>query len=362
MFWRAGHFLAEFRILFPASQSNEDKLLNTVKAGNLGAMRVRFFRRFVKLLTLMVLVVIALSAYVLVARNVHVKQLTKASPLPVQEDRLLSPETYTYIFNEPDACKKRNPFLVFMVPVSPQDYSAREAIRETWGAASKDTITLFYIGVPEGGQVRTIQDMLVQEKRKYSDVIQMNFVDTYKNLTVKSMMMMNWLATHCPNASYAMKVDADIFVNVFYLIKLLSSSRRSGYITGSVITDGKPRRNLNSKWHLSEELYSENSFPPYVSGAGYVFSIDLAAKVSWASRYVRRVPLEDVYVGLCLRVLGVRPVFARKWLGFRNLFEIGNLEYDRCAFARLVLVNGFTPSQLRQVWRDFSQGYKRCWI
>ncbi|XP_061673737.1 beta-1,3-galactosyltransferase 1 [Syngnathoides biaculeatus] len=324
-------------------------------------MRVHFFRRLVKLLTLTVVVVILPTAFVLVAKNVSVKQLSKAS-LPVQEDRLLSPETYTYIFNEPDACKTRNPFLVFMVPVSPQDFSAREAIRKTWGSAEENTITLFYMGVPEGGPVRTIQDMLDQEKRKYSDVIQMNFVDSYKNLTIKTMMIMNWLAINCANASYAMKVDADIFVNVFYLMKLLSSSPRNGYITGSVITNGKPRRNHNSKWHLSEHLYSENSFPPYVSGAGYVFSIDLASKLSWASRFVLRIPLEDVYVGLCLNVLGIRPVFSRIWLEFRNLFEIGNLVYDRCTFAKLVLVNGFSPSRLREVWRDFSQGYKRCWM
>ncbi|XP_077416307.1 beta-1,3-galactosyltransferase 2 [Vanacampus margaritifer] len=324
-------------------------------------MRVHFFRRLVKLLTLSILLVIVLSA-VYVGRNVCVKQFTKPSPLPKEEYRLLSPETYSYIFNQPDACTKASPFLVFVVPVAPQDLSARDAIRETWGSAGQDTMTLFYMGVLEGGQVRSIQDMLEEESKKYSDVIQMNFLDSYKNLTIKSMMIMNWLATYCPHATYAMKVDADIFVNVFYLLRLLSTAPRSDYITGSVITDGKPRRDLNSKWHLREQLYPDDSFPAYVSGAGYVFSTDMAAKVSWASRFVPRIPLEDVYVGLCLYVLGVRPVYSRRWLEFKNLFEIRNLDYDRCTFARLVLVNGFQPFRLRQVWKDFSQGYKRCWI
>lgn len=173
---------------------------------------------------------------------------------------------------------------------------------------------------------------------------------------------MNWLATHCPNASYTMKVDADIFVNVFYLIRRLSSSPRQGYITGSVIGDGKPRRDSNSKWQITEELYPEDSFPPYVSGAGYVFSTDLAARISWASRFVRMIPLEDVYVGLCLNVLGVRPVYSRSLLTLRNLFEIQNLKYDRCIFAKLVLVNGFNPSQLLHAWQDFSQGHTSCYI
>lgn len=157
-----------------------------------------------------------------------------------------------------------------------------------------------------------------------------------------------------------MKVDADIFVNVFYLIRRLRSSPRQGFITGSVISDGRPRRDSNSKWHVSEELYPEDSFPPYVSGAGYVFSADLAARISWASRFIRMIPLEDVYVGLCLRVLGVRPVYSRSLLTFRNLFEIGKLEYDRCIFAKLVIVNGFKPPQLLEIWQDFSKGHTSC--
>ncbi|XP_054629659.1 beta-1,3-galactosyltransferase 2-like [Dunckerocampus dactyliophorus] len=315
-------------------------------------MRTHVFRRSVGLLV--VSVVIVACVYALLARNGSVKQLPK--PRPAEEHRLLSPETYTYLLNQPAACKVRKPFLVLMVPVAPHDYSAREAIRKTWGTASQDTLTLFYMGITEGGQARST---LWEESRTHSDVIQMNFLDTYKNLTIKTMMMMNWLATHCPDVFYAMKVDADIFVNVFYLVRMLRSSPRRGYITGSVISHGKPQRNAASKWALSEQMYPEDRLPTYVSGAGYVFSIDLAAEISRASRFVRLVPYEDVYVGLCLRVLGIRPVYGRTWL-FKNLFEIRNLEYDRCRFAGLVLVNGFQPSQLLQAWKDFSQGYKSC--
>ncbi|XP_053181578.1 beta-1,3-galactosyltransferase 2 [Scomber japonicus] len=323
-------------------------------------MRVTFSWRLVKFLT--VSAVLLLSAQVYVSRVTFSKHRPKPRPLPEEEYRVLSPQTYKYIFNQPAVCKGRSPFLVFMVPVAPFDTEAREAVRKTWGASGQDTLTLFYVGVPEGGQGSGIQDKLEEESRKHADIIQINFEDSYKNLTIKTMMMMNWLATHCPNAFYAMKVDADIFVNVFYLIRRLRSSPRQDYITGSLISDGKPRRESNSKWQVTEELYPEDSFPPYVSGAGYVFSADLAARISWASRFVRMIPLEDVYVGLCLHVLGVRPVYSRSLLTLRNLFEIQNLEYDRCIFAKLVLVNGFKPSKLLSAWEDFSQGHTSCYI
>ncbi|XP_041792368.1 beta-1,3-galactosyltransferase 1 [Chelmon rostratus] len=321
-------------------------------------MRITCAWRLVKLLT--VSAVFVLSAQILVSRVTLGNHPSKPSPLPVEEYRVISPETYQYIFNQPTVCKDRSPFLVFMVPVAPLEVAAREAVRKTWGAPSQDILTLFYMGLPEGRQVSSIQDMLEEESRKQADIIQMDFQDSYQNLTIKTMMMMNWLVTYCPNTSYAMKVDADIFVNVFYLIRRLRSSPRQDFITGSVINDGRPRRDINSKWHVSEQLYPEDSFPWYVSGAGYVFSADLAARISWASRYVRMIPLEDVYVGLCLRVLGVRPVYSRSLLTLRNLFEIRTLEYDRCTFAKLVIVNRYNPSQLMHIWQDFSKGHSSC--
>lgn len=318
-------------------------------------MRLTSLRRLVKFLA--VVVVLILSAQILLNRVKVSKHLPKLSPLTAEEFRLISPETYQYILNQPSVCRDREPFLLFMVPVSPLQAQARDAIRDTWGARGQDTLTLFYVGLPEEGQGSSTQKELEEESRKHADIVQMNFQDSYHNLTIKTMMMMNWLAAHCANATYAMKVDADIFVNVFYLMERLESSPRQDFITGSVIWDGKPRRDRQSKWHVSKELYPEDSFPPYVSGAGYVFSADLAAKISWASRFVQMIPLEDVYVGLCLRVLDVRPVYSRSLLTFRNLFEIRTLEYDRCTFSKLVIVNGFKPSKLRDIWEDFTKSH-----
>ncbi|KAK9523112.1 hypothetical protein VZT92_019533 [Zoarces viviparus] len=323
-------------------------------------MRRTYLWRLLKLLT--VTAGLVLSAHILLSRVTLSKHPRKPSPLPAEEYRLISPETYEYVLNQPAVCgdRTRAPFLVFMVPVAPLEAAAREAVRKTWGAPGRDTLTLFYVGLPEGGRGSSAQLELEEESRTHADIIQVNFQDSYQNLTIKTMMMMSWLATHCPNASYAMKVDADVFVNVFYLLRRLRRSPARGFITGSVISDGRPRRDSSSKWHLSEELYPEDSFPPYVSGAGYVFSADLAPRISWASRFTRWIPLEDVYVGLCLRVLAVRPVYSLSLPTFGNLFEVRQLEYDRCAFAQLVLANGFTSSQLLHMWQDFSKGHSSC--
>ena len=188
----------------------------------------------------------------------------------------------------------------------------------------------------------------------------MDFVDSYRNLTVKTMMIMNWVATFCPHAAHAMKVDADVFVNVFLLLEEVRGYAPQGFITGSVIRDGRPRRDPGNRWFLSEEEYPDPSFPPYVSGAGYVFSPDVARRVVLASRDVPVVPLEDVYVGLCLRAALISPVYAQSFLSLRNLYEVRRLGYERCAFAARVLVNGFKPAELLRIWEDFSENRLTC--
>lgn len=305
--------------------------------------------------------VLVLTAQIFVCK-IALRKRPRAEPRPLPEDvhRIVAPETYQYILNQPDICEERRPFLVFMVPVSPAEIEAREAVRKTWGNSIPNTLTVFYTGLLEGPGGALFQEKMVEESKVHADIIQMNFQDSYQNLTIKTMMIMNWLATYCPSASYAMKVDADIFVNTFYLVNILKSAPDKGFITGSVIRDGVPRRDKSSKWYISEKLYPEDTFPWYVSGAGYVFSSDLAARISWGSRFVRMIPLEDVYVGLCLRVLGVKPVYSRSLLTFRNLFEIRNLKYDRCTFANLVIVNQMKPSELLRIWQDFSSGRGKC--
>ncbi|TNN34792.1 Beta-1,3-galactosyltransferase 1 [Liparis tanakae] len=318
-------------------------------------MRRTFLCRFVKLLAITAAAALALSAHALLSRA-----KPKPRALSAEEYRLIAPETYEYVLNQPAACGPAAPFLVLMVPVGPLETAAREAVRSTWGAPGRDTLTLFYLGLPEGGRDSSAQRALEEESSARGDIIQADFRDTYQNLTIKTMLMMSWLATHCPNASYVMKVDADSFVNVAHLLGRLRRAPGRSFITGSVIRDGRPRRDRRSKWRVSEEQYPDGRFPPYVSGAGYVFSGDLAARISRASRFVRVIPLEDVYVGLCLRVLGVQPVYSLGLPTFRNLFEVRHLDYDRCAFARLVLANGFRPRQLLRMWRDFSRGRGRC--
>jgi len=56
---------------------------------------------------------------------------------------------------------------------------------------------------------------------KYGNIIQMNLIDHYHNLTLKAVGLLNWLNINCPQVLYILKCDDDVYVNVPNFFALL---------------------------------------------------------------------------------------------------------------------------------------------
>ncbi|XP_070775173.1 beta-1,3-galactosyltransferase 2-like [Enoplosus armatus] len=270
---------------------------------------------------------------------------------------------FTYIINEPDKCVESRPapFLVLLIATEARQVEARNAIRQTWGNESVASgvvfIRLFLLGKNEGELGLLQQRMLEAESRRYHDIIQQDFLDSYKNLTIKTLMGMNWVASQCPRASYVMKTDSDMFVNTEYLInKLLKPEMRpkKNYFTGNNMRDFSPNRNKNSKWYMPPELYPGERYPTFCSGTGYVFSGDLARKIYQASLSIRYLHLEDVYVGICLAKLRIEPTPPSNAF----LFNHWRVSYSSCKYSQLITSHGFHPNELLKYWHHL-QSNKR---
>ncbi|MFT7802588.1 beta-1,3-galactosyltransferase 2-like [Arapaima gigas] len=281
---------------------------------------------------------------------------------PLGPFEILYPHSYHFILDEQERCKSQSPFLVLMVPVAPHNWAAREAIRQTWGNETLVpgvTISRFFL-LGQVGQTDGLQDELKTESNKHHDLLQANFLDTYLNLTIKTMLMMEWLVSRCPNAIYAAKVDTDMFLNVDFLVNTLLDPHdvepKQNYITGSVIRKGLVQWQKSSKWYVPKEVYPQATYPDYVSGNTYVFSMDLPAKFLVASQHIRAFHLEDVYLGMCLEHLGLKPTDPPK----PNFFYFFKIPYNRCKFADLVSVTGFDSDELDRCWNDFQKPGLRC--
>ncbi|XP_064416384.1 beta-1,3-galactosyltransferase 2-like [Latimeria chalumnae] len=269
------------------------------------------------------------------------------------------PHNYDYIINEPEKCKDKTPFLVFLIPTSPRQETERNAVRQTWGNETLingvTIIRIFLVGLPTTNTAM-VQERLEYESAVYHDVVQRGFLDTYNNLTIKTMIGIEWLASFCSNASYFMKVDVDMFVNTYYLVnKLLRSlSGKTNFMAGQIIKGVAVVTRKNSKWYIPPEIYPNKTYPSYCCGAGYVISAELAAKIVEISQSIKPLHVEDIYIGLCLKKLNVQ-IFS-----YSPLFYCSHVTYDRCRYAKLIMSHGFKPDILLRMWEDFLKAKHTC--
>ncbi|XP_075132172.1 beta-1,3-galactosyltransferase 1-like [Leptodactylus fuscus] len=271
------------------------------------------------------------------------------------------PYPYKFLINQPDKCKNRKPFLVLMVLVESHDVESRHTIRETWGNESiydVDVVTIFLVGLPQLAP-KLIQTLLEEESVVFGDIIQQDFMDTYYNLTLKTLMGMEWVTKFCSSASYVMKADIDIFNNVDYLVhRLLHPDLpvRKNYFTGDIKNNTGPMRDkAYYKWYVPKEIYPNDTYPPYCTGPGYVFSADLAKQIYDVAQEIRVIPMEDAFMGICLYELHINLTRSPE-----GLFNIQKIDYDPCVFRELVTAHHYSKRELRTVWKDFWAKKSHC--
>ncbi|XP_007576874.1 beta-1,3-galactosyltransferase 1 isoform X2 [Poecilia formosa] len=270
------------------------------------------------------------------------------------------PYEYHFTINEELKCKQEKPFVVLMVQVAPRNRAHRDVIRNSWGSeklANNQVVALFFLlGMQTGDDAEQVHQQLLQESKEHHDLIQGDFVDCYKNLTIKTMVMLEWLNSYCSSAAYAMKIDSDMFLNVPNLVNLLLKAPRTNYMTGLVAHGGAVSRDPKSKFYVPVDLVSDHFYPPYALGLGYILSLDLTTKLIEASRHIKPLYIEDAYLGLCMRHLGIRPTDPPNW----NLFRVFPLKYSRCAYSMVIATT--VPENMDRVktWKDFKKPGRYC--
>ncbi|XP_068097869.1 beta-1,3-galactosyltransferase 2-like [Hyperolius riggenbachi] len=306
------------------------------------------------------------NIFSVLAKNIQVKQSISSSLNSASQPETKSTgptiNVYDYIINEPDKCQGDGPFLVLLIAGERWQKEARQAIRQTWGKEDfipgVKILRLFILG-KDDKRSEDAQQGLLKESQEHHDIIQQDYLDTYRNLTLKVLMGFYWVATYCPKALYVMKTDTDMFVNTEYLIKTIlkpDQPPRQDYFTGHLMRNAAPIRDPNSKWSVSQEEYPRNSYPLFCSGTGYVFSANLASKIVNISPTVRWLPLEDVYVGLCLEKLGVKPAAPPKTSDFNNW----SVHFSNCTYNHIVTAHYVNPGQIIRFWNMVQKNKHTC--
>ncbi|XP_054627145.1 beta-1,3-galactosyltransferase 2-like isoform X2 [Dunckerocampus dactyliophorus] len=300
------------------------------------------------------------EAFLNVSTNNLFGVTSETSPVSQSPYIVAYPHEYHFIINEPKKCEDQKSFVVLMVPVAPHNRRQRDIIRRTWGGnrvvLGKVVTVLFLLGLHTGEPVPHMEEHLQQESIEHQDLIQSSFQDCYNNLTIKTMVMLEWLNFYCSEVSYAMKIDSDIFLNVPNLITMLLNAQKTNYMTGLVAREAAVLRDHTSKWYLPVDIYPKPQYPRYALGLAYVLSLDLPKKLLEASRHVKAIYIEDVYLGLCMEYLNIPPTDPPNW----DYFQVFPVPYNRCSYSRLVATTLDNNTDLLWVWKDFNQAGKSC--
>ncbi|XP_035516944.1 beta-1,3-galactosyltransferase 5-like isoform X1 [Morone saxatilis] len=273
------------------------------------------------------------------------------------------PRNYKFIMDDTPTCKSKTPFLVLMVPVAPGDVAARDAIRQTWGneklVLGQLVETLFILGLPGGADAEQQQEKLIQENLLHHDLIQSDFQDSYRNLTIKTMMMLEWLVAHCVKASYVIKIDSDMLLHVKNLVKLLldPSTAKQNYMTGLVWWHSPVLRNPFNKFYMPRNVIAEPEYPPYPLGMSYVMSMDLSAKILGVSPQIKPLYIEDVYLGMCLKRLGISPTDPPE----STMFIVDPQHpLSGCSLSKVIAVTTTSIPQMTSYWERSRQPEAKC--
>jgi hypothetical protein len=104
---------------------------------------------------------------------------------------LINIKNFKFLINH-NTCKKKQPFLLMLIHSAPANLKKRNVIRETWGQHTPTIETFFLVGYSEQYKLD-----LIKENTLYKDLIQGNFMDTYRNVTYKHIMALKWVTYHC---------------------------------------------------------------------------------------------------------------------------------------------------------------------
>ena len=213
-----------------------------------------------------------------------------------QEDKMSQDLSRRFTCNDPQRQR-----IAIGVTTAMRSQNLRDAIRQSWGHPEHllryNASLHFFIG-----HSRTFFSAERKlELRTREDLIQLDFVDSYRNLSLKSVEMLRWFRHNCPNVTYILKQDDDTFVNLKRFTKSLTdfeARNRHSYISGFLFNKRKRIVNTKSRYYVPSTVYNHTYWPSMVTGPAYVVTSDVIDRIlrTHDNAAAPFVPFEDIYV------------------------------------------------------------------
>lgn len=273
---------------------------------------------------------------------------------PFLAEPILNPHDFGYRIFPKFVCDPDSTEVVIAVPISRSNFEGRKTVRETWGSFAKtsanNAILVFFIGSEHERDSET-QTKILEEAKIFGDILQEQYIDSYFNLSLKSVSILKWVNFYCPRSSFVLKADDDMYVNVPLLVRTLkttaaSSATPSAFVMGSEQWNAHPIRSTSSKWYTPYTMFKDDTYPNYVSGTAYAMTTEAAKLLYEASLRVPTFWLEDVYItGLCTKKADVTLINS-------DMFSYSKPDATGCSFRNHISGHRYKLEEIAKIHKE----------
>ncbi|CAD7094151.1 unnamed protein product [Hermetia illucens] len=200
--------------------------------------------------------------------------------------------------------------LLVLITSAPKNQEARLAIRQTWGhyGTRRDVAVAFVLGRTTSQQM---EDTLNAESSLYSDLIRGQFIDSYNNLTLKTVSILEWVDRFCPKA---------LFINIVTI----------------------------------SELYMGAVYPQFTTGPAYLITSDVIHDLYLKSLEQTYLKLEDVYTtGIVAQLLNIKRVHVNEFLNRR-------IAFNPCNIRKAISVHMIKSNEQFDLWKKLLDTSAKC--
>lgn len=222
-------------------------------------------------------------------------------------------------------------FVLIMIMSAPYN-RRRSVIRQTWLSTLTDNPV-----APSRSNIRAMKDpiyssntLLVQyffvcghyyrdprvepdvenETRVYGDILRLGYAETYSLLVHKTMISLKFVSRM--NVKFVVKIDDDVYLDVPRMIWWLrTASLPEKLYAGTLVYHSRAIRRTTSKYYVSYQDYNDTFFPVCCNGPFYILSKNAIIELLAAFSSTRTFPLEDAYLGVLSKKVGIAPTQLR---------------------------------------------------
>ena len=242
--------------------------------------------------------------------------------------------------------------LVIVIHSHPEHSELRNTLRQTWAQETQNTRRIFVVGNIDSTITR---DVINRESENIGDIVQGDFVDSYRNMTYKHLLGYRWITQHCSDASYVLKSDDDQFVDTLqlgrYLSTFLPAPGTSWYLCQ--VLSSSPHRDPGSKWAVTREEWPGEVYPEYCAGWAYVTTLYTVARVLDQSTRMRYFWIDDIHVTGVVREAMKEDILLYNWV---NSFLTSHIQYSSEILGgsfytpELMVCGDIKAEEIKRVW------------